>query len=132
MAEQSELHDAVASIESPLFIGRTLGELGLVKEVSKKLTGKVKVDLLLPDDAPPPLLNERLQEALSPFTSSADVNVEVMSEEAVQAWMDGLKAKAGPGIGEPGSSTRTIAVSSGTGGVGKSSISANLSVAVGR
>jgi len=132
MADQTELHDAVASIESPLFVGRTLGELGLVKEVSKRLTGKVKVDLLLPDDTPPPALNDRLQEALAPFTSSADVNVEVMDEEAVQTWIDGLKAKAGPGIGEPGSATRTIAISSGKGGVGKSSISANLAVALAR
>jgi len=132
MAEQSQLQDAVASIESPLFVGRTLGELGLVKNVSKKLTGKVRVELLLPDHAPTEALNARLQEALDPFTSTADVDVEVMDDEAVQSWMDELKAKSGPGIGEPGSSTRVLAVSSGKGGVGKSSISANLSVAMAR
>jgi ATP-binding protein involved in chromosome partitioning len=132
MAEQSQLHDAVASIESPLFVGRTLGELGLVKDVSKKMTGKVEVELLLPDHSPPEALNERLQRALSPFTSSVDVEVEVMSEDSVHAWMDELKQKAGPGIGEPGSSTRVVAVSSGKGGVGKSSVSANLAVALAR
>lgn len=132
MAEQSELQDAVASIESPLFVGRTLGELGLVKDVSKKLTGRVRVRLLLPDHAPPDALDARLQEALDPFTSTADVEVEVMDEETVQTWMDGLKARSGPGIGEPGSATRVLAVSSGKGGVGKSSISANLAVALAR
>lgn len=132
MADQSKLHDAVASIESPLLVGRTLGELGLVKSVDKKLTGKVKVDLLLPTGNPPEALNDRLQEALSPFTSTADVEVEVMDDDSVQKWMDRLKKQAGPGIGEPGSSTRTIAVSSGKGGVGKSSVSANLSVALAR
>jgi ATP-binding protein involved in chromosome partitioning len=132
MAEQSQLHDAVASIESPLFVGRTLGELGLVKDVSKKMTGKVKVELLLPDHSPPDALNERLQQALAPFASSAEVDIEVMDDEAVQAWIDELKQSAGPGIGEPGSATRVVAVSSGKGGVGKSSVSANLAVALGR
>jgi ATP-binding protein involved in chromosome partitioning len=131
MAEQSQLHDAVASIESPLMVGRTLGELGLVKDVSKKLTGKVKVELLLPA-APPPALDERLREALSPFTSGADVEIELMDDEAVLVWMNDLKESAGPPIGEPGSATRTVAVSSGKGGVGKSSISANLAVALAR
>ncbi|HZD24012.1 MAG TPA: Mrp/NBP35 family ATP-binding protein [Acidimicrobiia bacterium] len=132
MAEQTQIHDAVASIESPLFVGRTLGELGLVKDVSKKLTGKVKVDLLLPDHTPSNLLNQRLQEALTPFTSSVDVDVEVMDDDAVQTWMEQLKTNSGPGIGEPGSATRVVAVSSGKGGVGKSSISANLAVALTR
>jgi ATP-binding protein involved in chromosome partitioning len=132
MADQSQIHDAVASIESPLFVGRTLGELGLVKDVSKKLTGKVKVELILPSGNPPESLNERLQQALSPFTSGVDVEVEVMDDEAVTAWMESLEAKAGPGIGEPGSATRVVAVSSGKGGVGKSSISANLAVALAR
>ena len=131
MAEQTELRDAVASIESPLFVGRTLGELGLVKDVSKKITGKVKVELVLPA-APPPTLDERLREALSPFTSGADIDIELMDDEAVLSWMNELKAKGGPPIGEPGSATRTIAVSSGKGGVGKSSISANLAVALAR
>ena len=129
MAEQSQLHDAVASIESPLFVGRTLGELGFVKEVSKKLTGKVKVELLLPTP-PQPTLNDLLQQALSPFASGADVDIEVMDDEAALAWMNDLKEKAGPPIGEPGSATRTLAISSGKGGVGKSSVSANLAVAL--
>src|SRR5690606_41586281 len=56
-----ELQQAVASIESPLFVGRTLGELGLVRSVSKKLTGKAKVELTLPVPNPPGLLEERLE-----------------------------------------------------------------------
>ena len=131
MVEQSQLHEAVASIESPLFVGRSLGELGLVKDVSKKLTGKVRVELILP--APPQAaLDERLQEALSPFTSGADVDVEIMDDEAALVWMNHLKEKSGPGIGEQGSATRVLAISSGKGGVGKSSVSANLAVALAR
>jgi len=130
MADQTQVHDAVASIESPLLVGRTLGELGLVKKVEKKLTGKVKVELLLPSSTHPELLDERLRSALAPFASGADVDVEIMGDDEVGPWMEELKARSGPAIGEPGSATRTIAVSSGKGGVGKSSVSANLAVSL--
>ena len=132
MATQDPIHDAVASIESPTFVGRTLGELGLVKSVSKKMTGKVTVDLLVPAPNPPQALNDRLQEALSPFTNNVDINVEVMDEITATGWMDRLKEDAGPVMGEPGSATRTIAVSSGKGGVGKSSVASNLAVSLTR
>jgi len=131
MSDQTQIHDAVASIESPLFVGRTLGELGLVKAVSKKLTGKARVELLLPSP-PPESLDDRLREALSPHVSGADIDIELMDDDEVLSWMNELKERAGPPIGEPGSATRTIAVSSGKGGVGKSSISANLAVALAR
>ena len=51
MPSNDEIFEAVASIESPLLVGRTLGDLGLVKSAEKKL-GKVKVDLLLPTFEP--------------------------------------------------------------------------------
>ncbi len=126
-----EIYDAVADLESPLLVGRTLGDLGLVKEVAKTLTGKIKVDLLLPVPGGPEL-DEKLRHALSPFGRGADISVELMDEDQVSTWMEGLKQDAGPGIGEPGSSTRVVAVSSGKGGVGKSSVSTNLSVALAR
>lgn len=102
----------------------------MVKKVEKTLTGKVKVELLLPPGNPPKALDARLQSALAPYTRGAEIDIEVMTDEAVETWMSGLKASAGPPIGEPGSLTRTIAVSSGKGGVGKSSVSSNLAVAL--
>ena len=132
MAANDQIHDAVASIESPLLVGRTLGELGLVKDVEKTITGKVKVRLLAPVPNPPQALNDRLQLALEPFASGADIEVDVMDEAAQEAWIDQRKQAAGPPMGEPGSSTRVIAVSSGKGGVGKSSVSTNLGVALQR
>jgi ATP-binding protein involved in chromosome partitioning len=90
------------------------------------------VDLLLPDSNPEPALNDRLREALEPYGRGADVTVEVMTEQIASEWMAGLLRGAGPGLGEPGSPTRVLAVSSGKGGVGKSSVSANMSVSLRR
>lgn len=132
MAVHEDLQHAVASIESPLFVGRTLGELGLVRSVSKKMTGKAKVALTLPAPNPPGILEARLEAALKPYASGADIDVEAMDDETAATWMNELKEKVGPRIGEPGSAVRTVAVSSGKGGVGKSSVSANLAVALAR
>ena len=130
MTAQDEIRAAVAAIESPVFLGRTLGELGLVKGVNKKVTGRVVVELLIPAPNPPSALDDRLQKALSPFTNNAEINVEVMDDSTATEWMNQLKEDAGPVMGEPGSATRTIAVSSGKGGVGKSSVTSNLAVSL--
>ncbi len=130
MPSNDQVYDAVASIESPLLLGRTLGELGLVKAVEKTMTGKVKLQLSVPVAGIPESINDELQEVLAPYARGADVSVEMMDDEAVNAWMAQLIESAGPGLGEPGSNTRTIAVSSGKGGVGKSSVSSNLAVAL--
>jgi ATP-binding protein involved in chromosome partitioning len=132
MSSNAEVYEAVASVESPLLIGRTLGDLGMVRSAEKKLTGKIQVDLLLPSPEPPDGLNERLQVALAPFGRGADVTVELMSEDTAMELIQRLKAEAGPGLGEPGSQTRVVAISSGKGGVGKSSVSTNLAVALSR
>ncbi len=132
MSDSNELKLAVEGVQSPTYIGRTLGELGLVQEVSKRLTGKVKVRLKMPTGTPEPGLDKNLQDALTPFANAVDVDVEVMDDDEVEEFMTSLRRLAGPGMGEPGSSTRTIAVSSGKGGVGKSSISTNLAVALAR
>ncbi len=130
MVSDNPIFDAVASIESPVFVGRTLGELGAVKRVDRTITGKIDVDLILPTPQSSDLLDQRLKTALEPHGRGADIDVEVMDDAAAEAWMADLRRKAGPPVGEPGSSTRVLAVSSGKGGVGKSSVSCNLAVAL--
>lgn len=113
-------------------VGRTLGELGHVTAVEKTVTGKIKVDLSLPVPALAEMLNDSLRVALEPFGRGADVSVEALDDSSALEWMTQLRAKAAPAPGEPGSPTRVIAVSSGKGGVGKSSVSTNLAVALRR
>jgi ATP-binding protein involved in chromosome partitioning len=132
MSSTNEVFQAVASVESPLLPGRTLGELGLVKGAEKTISGKIKVDLLLPAPNPSPTLNDRLQAALATFGRGADVTVEVMTEPEAAEWIGKLRSESGPALGEPGSATRVIAISSGKGGVGKSSVSSNLAVSLRR
>jgi ATP-binding protein involved in chromosome partitioning len=132
MSSKNEIYEAVASVESPFLAGHTLGSLGLVKGAEKSISGKIKVDLLLPVPNPPQSLNDRLQVALSSFGRGADVTIEVMTEPAAAEWIGKLKSDAGPALGEPGSATRVVAISSGKGGVGKSSVSTNLSISLRR
>ena len=132
MASDNSIFDAVASIESPVFVGRTLGELGAVKRVDRTITGKIDVDLLLPTPQASDILDQRLKLALQAHGRGADIDVEFMDDETAGAWMADLRQKAGPPVGEPGSSTRVVAVSSGKGGVGKSSVSCNLAVSLAR
>ncbi len=126
----TEIYNAVARLESPLLVGRTLGELGLLRSVEKTLTGKIKVGLRMP--TPDHGLDAALAEALRPHGRGADIDVEIMSDDDAAELMGRLTNNSGPGIGEPGSATRVIAISSGKGGVGKSSVSSNLAVALRR
>lgn len=129
-APQGDIFDAVAAVESPLMPGRTLGELGQVVSVDKTLTGKIKVSLKLPMRSHE--LDDSLKEALRPHGRGADVDIEIMTDAEAAEMMKGLLGEGKPGIGEPGSSTRVVAISSGKGGVGKSSVASNLAVALKR
>ena len=129
-AAGTEIYNAVAQLESPLLVGRTLGELGQVRSVEKTLTGKIKVGLRMP--TPDHGLDAALAEVLRAHGRGADIDVEIMSDDDAAQLMERLTADSGPGIGEPGSATRVIAISSGKGGVGKSSVSSNLAVALRR
>jgi ATP-binding protein involved in chromosome partitioning len=126
----TEIYNAVAQLESPLLVGRTLGELGQVRSVEKTVTGKIKVGLRMP--TPDHGLDAALAEVLRAHGRGADIDVEIMSDDDAAQLMERLTADSGPGIGEPGSATRVIAISSGKGGVGKSSVSSNLAVALRR
>ncbi|MGF1666509.1 MAG: P-loop NTPase [Acidimicrobiia bacterium] len=128
MPDTPPLSEAVAAVIDPL-LGRSLGELGMVASVAEKRFGTNKVVVTVPVPNYP-LLDELRERIESAAGGSVDVELGVMTDGAREDMMTRLKAAAGPGVGETGSRTRVIAVSSGKGGVGKSSVTTNLAVAL--
>ncbi|HZD06587.1 MAG TPA: Mrp/NBP35 family ATP-binding protein [Longimicrobiales bacterium] len=116
-------------MEEPL-LGRTLGELGLIGEISVKRLGADVVSVRIPVPNHP--LLSRLDQALKDAAGARRVTIEfdLLDDGGRHQLMEKLRAEAGPALGQPGSRTRVIAVSSGKGGVGKSSVSTNLAVAL--
>jgi len=128
MTDRETLRSTVEGVEDP-FLRRTLGELGLVVDAETRRLGADKVRLRVPVPGHPlfPTLLDRVRQAVG---RSVEVETVPMTDEERAELMAGLRAKAGPPVGEPGSRTRVVAVSSGKGGVGKSSVTTNLAVAL--
>jgi len=131
------LTEALAAIEEPQ-IGRTLGELdflGTIDEANKK------VELRLPVTNWPNL--EALKIRVSAVFPGSEVVIRTMSEEdrfelrnRLRTFMaaepgQGLhQHEASPAITDKRSTTRVLGISSGKGGVGKSTVSVNLAIAL--
>ena len=122
----SSVRAAVESVTEPLLL-RTLGELGLVRDVTEKRLGPDTVTITVPVPNHPRLrdLDTAIKEAAPGRVS---VEFEVMDDAGRKEMMDRLRAGSGPRLSEPGNRTRVVAISSGKGGVGKSSVSTNLAV----
>ena len=150
MPTDAEAIDAVSAVTDPE-IERPLGELGMVKGVS--VTGSaVQVMVALPADTYPSAgpLSERVGEALAALggVESVDVQFGLMSEEQQEDLRRTLigdpESTAGSGhahghaegravpFADPSSRTRALMIASGKGGVGKSSVTANLGIALAR
>ncbi|HML01167.1 MAG TPA: P-loop NTPase [Acidimicrobiales bacterium] len=154
---------AVAAVDDP-DLGRSLGELGMVRRVEDRRR-KVEVELALPVAGWPGAeeLEGRVRRALAALGVGEDavsVQMSVMTDEERRALHQVLARRAGgePGLPappsrphaapgaapgplgheegrpnrfmEPGSRTRVVGISSGKGGVGKSSVTVNLAVAL--
>ncbi|MEZ5170417.1 MAG: Mrp/NBP35 family ATP-binding protein [Acidimicrobiia bacterium] len=135
----AEVRERLAAVDDPA-TGRGLGELGLLGDVSVS-GGTARVEVMVPSDDYP--LRDRLENAVRDALGAisgldgVEVSVGVLDEAGARALAELLRS-TGPAAGESGvnpftsASTRVIAVSSGKGGVGKSSVTANLSVALAR
>ncbi|WP_040155691.1 Mrp/NBP35 family ATP-binding protein [Mobilicoccus massiliensis] len=130
------LLQALAGVEDPE-IHRPITELGMVDNVSIDDAGRVAVTILLTVAACPlkDTLSRDTDKALRAVDGVTDVDVTlgVMNDEqraALKQQLRGGQAEREIPFAKPGSLTRVYAVASGKGGVGKSSVTANLAVAL--
>jgi ATP-binding protein involved in chromosome partitioning len=151
MALETQVRQAVSGVEEPELRRRT-GELGMIDGVDVK-RGRVTVRLALPlpGDAARAELRRRTLDALAgvPGVDRVDVEFRDMDDGELKVVADTLKGVASnplqvldasqahaPRAREPrpnpfiDARTRVLAIASGKGGVGKSSVTTNLSIAL--
>ncbi len=127
---------ALATVDDPE-IHRPITELGMVDTVEIAADGSVDVRVLLTVAGCPMRteITQRVTTAVSALSDVSAVRVDlgVMSEEqrkAMASMLRGGKAEPEVPFAKPESLTRVYAIASGKGGVGKSSVTVNLAVAM--
>jgi ATP-binding protein involved in chromosome partitioning len=133
-----QVTQALAGVNDPE-IHRPITELGMVKDVLVAPDGTVRVDVWLTVSGCPlrETITREVQGAVGrlPGVGRVQVELDVMSEEQrreLQTRLRGANGKAEREIpfAKPGSLTKVYAIASGKGGVGKSSVTVNLAVAL--
>ena len=131
-----QVTEALAGVSDPE-IHRPITELGMVKHVDVAADGAVRVDVWLTVAGCP--LRDTITRDVTAAVGKLDgvsrvrVELDVMSEEqrrGLQATLRGGKPERVIPFAKPGSLTKVYAVASGKGGVGKSSVTVNLAVAL--
>jgi ATP-binding protein involved in chromosome partitioning len=126
---------ALAGVQDPE-IHRPITDLGMVKDVTVHPDGLVDVGVYLTVAGCPlrDKITRDVTEAVSALegVTSVRVDLDVMNDEQRTAMRKSLGRGEEPKIpfAEPGSMTRVYCVASGKGGVGKSSVTVNLAVAM--
>jgi len=125
----SDLLTRIGAIRDPL-LGRSLADLGMVGGLEERRLGAPRVTILVP--VPQHQGVPFFEASIGEIAPGAKVEFQLMTDEERSSMMTALRSAAGPGVGETGSRTRVVAVASGKGGVGKSSVTTNLAVAMTR
>lgn len=126
---------ALATVHDPE-INRPITDLGMLKSVEIVGDGIVEVGVYLTVSGCPMrgTIQERVVDAVMkvPNVRRVDVHLDVMNDEQRTALKTKLRGGAAKEIvfTQPGNTTRIFAIASGKGGVGKSSVTANVAVAL--
>jgi len=143
-----QIIDALRPVQDPE-LHRSIVDLGMVRRAEPQPDGSAAVQIAL-TVAGCPLRNEiqnRVHGALAPLgVSRVDLDFTVMTDQEREELRTKLQGGAGHGhahgqpqghaegrpvpFNQPGSRTRPLLISSGKGGVGKSSVTTNLAVAL--
>ncbi|WKZ82408.1 MAG: Mrp/NBP35 family ATP-binding protein [Acidimicrobiia bacterium] len=123
--------EAIASAVVEPLLRRPAGELGMVREASAS-GAAARVGIVVPSQRwEASSLAAAIADALKRAGfSTVDVEVAFMDDDERDALAARLASERPGPVGGPGSRTRVIAIASGKGGVGKSSITANLAVSL--
>src|SRR3984893_18104306 len=131
-----QVTQALATVQDPE-IRRPITDLGMVKNIDIAAGGAVTVQVWLTVSGCPlrETITRDVRTAVGkvPGVREVAVELDVMSDEQrreLQTTLRGSRAEREIPFAKPGSLTRVYAVASGKGGVGKSSITVNLAVAM--
>ena len=133
MADQDTLHHALSAVPEPR-LRRTLGELGLIRRLEETGEDRWRLGLAVPEAGWPvePIaaaVNSAARQAGVAGIELEPVPMDAADQEALAAR---LRAGRPSRPGGDGSRTRVFSIASGKGGVGKSSVTANVAVALAR
>lgn len=129
------IREALATVQDPE-INRPITEIGMLKSVDIRKNGVVEVGVYLTVEGCPMkgTITDRVIDAVMkvPEVTKVDVHLDVMDDTQraeLKKLLRGHDQRDIP-FTQPGSTTKIFAIASGKGGVGKSSVTANLSVAL--